>query len=88
MLASAAAEIEGFLESRSAGGPEAIAEGRILEEALDRAREARRIARWDEQTGLTVDDELGYTAHARRDDGKTDGHRLEDRERKAFRPAR
>jgi hypothetical protein len=88
MLASAAAEIEGFLEPRSAGGPEATAQGRILEEALDRSREARRIARRDEQTGLAVDDDLGYTAYARRDDGKSDGHRLEDRERKAFRPAR
>jgi hypothetical protein len=88
MLASAAAEIEEFLESRSPRGAEAIAQRRILEEALDRGRQARRVARRDEQTGLAVYDELRDAADARRDDGKAGGHRLEDRERKAFRPGR
>ena len=88
MLPSAAAEIEELLESRSSRGPEATAESRVLEEALDRGREARRVARRDEQTGLAVHDELRHAPDARRDDGKAGGHRLEDRERKPFRPGR
>jgi hypothetical protein len=40
MLPSAAVEIEAFRDSRSSGGPEAVAKGRIPEEALDRSGES------------------------------------------------
>jgi hypothetical protein len=88
MLASAAAEVEELLDSRSSRGTEAIPQGRLLHKALDRSGEARRVARRDKQSGLAVDDQLGDAPDARCDDGKSGGHRLEDRERKPFRPGR
>jgi peptidoglycan/xylan/chitin deacetylase (PgdA/CDA1 family) len=60
----------------------------LFGERLNRCRQARRVARRDEQTGLAVHNELRYAPDPRRDHGKAGGHRLEDRERKPFRLGR
>jgi hypothetical protein len=75
-------EVEPLLHPGTSGLPEAAAQRRVGEEALDRGGEARRIPRRDDMTRLAVDDDFRDSAHGRRDDREAGGHRLEDRHRK------
>jgi O-antigen ligase/polysaccharide polymerase Wzy-like membrane protein len=81
-------QVEVLRNSHSSGLPEPPAERRVSEQTLDRGREPSRIAGRDEQARLFVDDDLRHSANARGDNRKARRHRLEDREREPFGPAR
>ena len=59
-------------------GAEGRAQRVVREQRRDRARQLGRCAPLDEDAGLSVDDELGRSADARRDDGSSRRQRLED----------
>lgn len=70
------------------GLPEAAAQRRVLEQALDRSSEALRIAWRNEQPGVSVNHDFRHAADVRRDNREAGCHRLEDREWKPLGVAR
>ena len=77
-------EVEMLRDAGASRLAESARESLILEQALDRRRQGTRVPWLDEETGLSVDDDLGHAADARGHDRQACRHRFENREREPF----
>ena len=74
--------VEVLLHATSALLGEPLRKARLAAEANDRRGERGRVVRGDQQAAHLVGDDIGDAAHARRDHGRPERHRLHEDERR------